>query len=268
MIPAQVTRMSRPPCSSTVRATADSTASRLVTLVSSFKPGASSSNARSASATFAPSDAKRTAVAFPIPRPPPVTSATFPSKRVTLVAYALVHEKRIEIRWRDLDAYQHVNQAVYLTYLEEVLDHWLRGVLGLADGQAWHYVAADVSIDYRAELRLSDRYALGSVRLERVGTKSVTTRAELRAPDGRVAAEAELVIVSRDTETGESQPLTDQERTHSGGRLRYVAVALIALGLAGSSPAATPGLTSRHPCAEAAGFTCSTLTVPVDAAGA
>jgi acyl-CoA thioesterase FadM len=35
------------------------------------------------------------------------------------------------------------------------------------------------------------------VRLERVGTKSVTARAELRAPDGRMAAEAELVIVAR-----------------------------------------------------------------------
>jgi acyl-CoA thioesterase FadM len=45
-----------------------------------------------------------------------------------------------------------------------------------------------------------------------VGTKSVTARAELRAPDGRVAAEAELVIVSRDPATGASQPLTDAER--------------------------------------------------------
>jgi acyl-CoA thioester hydrolase len=123
-----------------------------------------------------------------------------------------VHEKRIEIRWRDLDAYQHVNQAVYLTYLEETLDDWLRVVLGLGEGEVWHYVAAHVSIDYRGELRLADRRAIGSVRLERVGTKSVTARAELRAPDGRVAAEAELVIVSRDPETGRSRPLSDSER--------------------------------------------------------
>jgi acyl-CoA thioesterase FadM len=51
-----------------------------------------------------------------------------------------VHEKRIEIRWRDLDAYQHVNQAVYLTYLEETLDDWLRVVLASAkarSGTTW-----------------------------------------------------------------------------------------------------------------------------------
>jgi acyl-CoA thioester hydrolase len=123
-----------------------------------------------------------------------------------------VHEKRIEIRWRDLDAYHHVNQAVYLTYLEETLDDWIRAVLDLGEGEVWHYVAAHVSIDYRNELRLEDREAVGTVRLERVGTKSVTARAELCAPDGRLAAEAELVIVSRDPNTGVSQPLTDAER--------------------------------------------------------
>ena len=36
-----------------------------------------------------------------------------------------MHEKRIEIRWRDLDAYGHVNNAVYPTYLEECRDEWL-----------------------------------------------------------------------------------------------------------------------------------------------
>jgi acyl-CoA thioester hydrolase len=123
-----------------------------------------------------------------------------------------VHEKRIEIRWRDLDAYQHVNQAVYVTYLEETLDDWIRVVLGLGEGEVWHYVAAHVSIDYRNELRLEDREAIGGVRLERVGTKSVTVRAELRSSSGRVAAEAELVIVSRDPATGASQPLTAAER--------------------------------------------------------
>ena len=137
-----------------------------------------------------------------------MASATLPSG----VAYAAVHEKRIEIRWRDLDAYAHVNQAVYLTYLEETLDDWIRGVLELGEGEVWHYVAAHVSIDYRSELRLDDRHAVGSMRLGRVGGKSVTARGELRAAGGRLAAEAEIVIVARDAATGESQPLNDAER--------------------------------------------------------
>ena len=130
-----------------------------------------------------------------------------------------MYEKRIEIRWRDLDAYAHVNQAVYATYFEETLDQWLRGVLGLGEGEVWDYVAARVAIDYRSELRLGDREAIGSARLEDVGTKSVTARAEVRAPDGRVAAEAEIVVVARNAETGESRPLTASERAAFEGAL-------------------------------------------------
>jgi len=123
-----------------------------------------------------------------------------------------VHENRLPIRWRDQDAYAHVNQAVYATYFEETLDDWLRGVLGLPDGEVWDYVAARIAIDYRDELRVDDREAVGSARLERVGTKSLTARAEIRAADGRLAAEAEMVIVARDPGTGESRALTDAER--------------------------------------------------------
>ena len=42
----------------------------------------------------------------------------------------VIHEKRIEIRWRDCDAYRHVNNAVYATYLEECRDEWLVAALG------------------------------------------------------------------------------------------------------------------------------------------
>jgi pimeloyl-ACP methyl ester carboxylesterase len=49
--------------------------------------------------------------------------------------------------------------------------------------------------------------------------------------------------------------------------MRYVVAALVALGLAGSSQAAAPRLADPQPCAEAAGFTCSTLLVPLDRTG-
>ena len=123
-----------------------------------------------------------------------------------------MHEKRIDIRWRDQDAYQHVNQGVYMTYLEEILDDWIRQVLGLPDGEAWNYFGARVEIDYRSELRAEDGHVVGSASLVRVGTKSVTARVEMRAPDGRLAAEAETVIVARDPETRGSKALTDEER--------------------------------------------------------
>ena len=120
--------------------------------------------------------------------------------------------KQLEIRWRDLDALGHVNNAVYLTYAEEVLDAWIREVLSLAPGIVWDYVTARAAIDFRSELRQTDLHVVGTATLERVGTKSVTARIELRAPDGRLAAEVEAVAVAIDRETHASRPLTDDER--------------------------------------------------------
>ena len=49
------------------------------------------------------------------------------------------HEKRVEIRWSDVDAYMHVNNAVYATYLEECRDEWVDAALGQL-GDAWDFV--------------------------------------------------------------------------------------------------------------------------------
>jgi acyl-CoA thioester hydrolase len=123
-----------------------------------------------------------------------------------------MHEKRIEIRWRDLDAYNHVNNAVYLTYLEEARDEWLEAALG-RDGAAWGYVLARVAIDFRSELRQEHDEVIATCALARLGTSSVTTREELRLLDGELAAEAEAVLVAVHPESRESRPLSDDEGT-------------------------------------------------------
>ena len=122
-----------------------------------------------------------------------------------------MHEKQIEIRWRDQDAYGHVNNAVYLTYLEEVRDEWLERALG-ESGDAWGYVTARVAIDFRRELTQDDDAVVARLWLTRIGTSSVTTREEIVTAAGELAAEAEAVLVARDPETGRSRPLSDPER--------------------------------------------------------
>jgi acyl-CoA thioester hydrolase len=123
----------------------------------------------------------------------------------------LTHEKRIEVRWRDVDALRHVNNAVYATYLEEARDGWLEQALG-GDGALWDYVLARVAIDFRNEVGLDEEAVVARVSLVRIGTSSLTLREEIRKLDGTLAAEAESVIVARDRETGRSRPLTDAER--------------------------------------------------------
>jgi len=123
-----------------------------------------------------------------------------------------VHEKRIEIRWRDLDAYNHVNNAVYLTYLEEARDEWLERSLG-AQGAAWGYVLARVAIDFRHELRQEHDEVVASCALARLGQSSVTTREELRTRDGELAAEAEAVLVAVTEGSRTPRPLSEGERS-------------------------------------------------------
>ena len=123
----------------------------------------------------------------------------------------MTHEKRVEIRWSDVDAYQHVNNAVYATYLEECRDEWVDAAVG-AVGDAWDYVLARVAIDFRRELRLDDEEVVVSCALERIGNSSLTLREQIRTRDGELAAEAEAVLVARDREHGRSRPLTEAER--------------------------------------------------------
>jgi acyl-CoA thioester hydrolase len=123
-----------------------------------------------------------------------------------------VHEKEIEIRWRDLDAYGHVNNAVYLTYLEEVRDEWLTLALA-SDGSAWDYVLARIEVDFRRELTQDDDRVLARCRLESLGRSSLRTREELVTSGGELAAEGFAVLVARDRESRRTRPLTERERT-------------------------------------------------------
>ena len=122
-----------------------------------------------------------------------------------------MYEKQIEIRWRDQDPYGHVNNAVYLTYLEEVRDEWLERTLG-SDGELWDFVIARVAIDFRRELTQDHGSVRARCELEGIGTSSIRTREMLQTENGELAAEAEAVLVARDRESGSSRPLSDDER--------------------------------------------------------
>ena len=122
-----------------------------------------------------------------------------------------MYECRSAIRWSDLDAFGHVYHPVYLSYLEEARDAWLRELLG-ADGAGWGYFVARVAIDYRGELRPADGEVVARCAPSRVGGSSLTTTEHLLAADGRLVAEAEVVIVARDPATGRSRQLEPSER--------------------------------------------------------
>jgi acyl-CoA thioester hydrolase len=116
-------------------------------------------------------------------------------------------EHQVSVRWRDTDALGHVNNAVYLTYLEEARDAFYLSALGDPI-----YVVVRLEIDFRAEVRHADRAVRVQIAVERLGTTSLTTREILRTADGEVAAEARVTTVRWDENARAAVSFSDGQR--------------------------------------------------------
>lgn len=114
------------------------------------------------------------------------------------------HTTEIDVRFRDLDTMGHVNNALYVTYLEEARVDFFRSVFeaSLSDVDS---VLASVSIDYLAPIELGDRPVI-ELTIEDVGRSSITMSYEIVVDDETVAT-AETVQVMYDPDTDSSRPI-------------------------------------------------------------
>jgi acyl-CoA thioester hydrolase len=117
-------------------------------------------------------------------------------------------EHQVTVRWRDVDALEHVNNAVFLTYLEEGRDAFFSEIVGSDP----IYVVVRIELDLRAEVRYPDRRVTVRIEVERLGTTSLTTRETILTPSGEVAAEARVVSVRWDAGLRKPVPFTAAER--------------------------------------------------------
>jgi acyl-CoA thioester hydrolase len=115
---------------------------------------------------------------------------------------------RIALRWGDIDALGHVNQAVYHELLEEA-----RSVLisALHPKSKRSFVVAHIELDYRREIPLYNRYVDVSLRIEAIGRSSVTVSHDIFRPDGELAADGRAVLVAWDPEKRGSRPMDERE---------------------------------------------------------
>ncbi|NWG16958.1 MAG: acyl-CoA thioesterase [Chloroflexi bacterium] len=126
------------------------------------------------------------------------------------------HSVEVEIRFADLDALGHVNNAKYLTYLETARMHYFRH-LGLWDGMAGAVgaIMAKATVEYRLPLSLSDTAALVYTRCARLGGKSFDMEHVIvRRQNGTaaVAASGTIVVVAFDYRAGRSVAIPDEWR--------------------------------------------------------
>jgi acyl-CoA thioester hydrolase len=118
---------------------------------------------------------------------------------------------RIEVRFRDLDALGHVNNAVYATYFESArIAYYQRLVGGSLDRLG--IILAELTISYKAPAHFGDELLVG-VRVSKIGGKSFTMDyAIARVGDGALIATGQSVLVAYDYAAGRSVPVSDEFR--------------------------------------------------------
>jgi len=119
----------------------------------------------------------------------------------------------LPVQWGEMDAFGHVNNVVYLRWLESVRIAYFERC-GILEGMPEiGPILARQEIDYRLPLRYPDRL-LASITVTRLGNTSLTLAARLRsqAQQRAIAAEGVSVIVMLDYRTGRKVPLSDHLR--------------------------------------------------------
>ena len=122
----------------------------------------------------------------------------------------------VPVRFRDLDALGHVNNAVYLTYLELARIAYMQDVLGQRGREEGHDVRnirtilAEITCSYKSPAYFGETMVVG-VRVDRIGNKSFTMsyRIEDQAT-GRLVATAHSVQVAYDYAAGRSIPVPEE----------------------------------------------------------
>jgi acyl-CoA thioester hydrolase len=113
------------------------------------------------------------------------------------------------VRFRDLDAIGHVNNAVYLTYFESArIAYWLHTTRRPGGGvAALDMILARAEIDYRSPLAYGESVEI-SVGCTSLGRSSFVIESDMHErASGRLVAESRKVLVHYDFAAGRSKPL-------------------------------------------------------------
>ncbi len=126
------------------------------------------------------------------------------------------HATGLQVRWGDMDALGHVNNAVYLTYLEQARITYTRD-LNIWEGNTSDLgmIMARVVLDYKLPLTSVDAITVYT-RVSRLGTKSYDMEQMIIRQDETVVAVATITIVVFDYTTQQSVPIP------AAWRARYI----------------------------------------------
>jgi acyl-CoA thioester hydrolase len=127
------------------------------------------------------------------------------------------HRTTLQVRFRDIDAFGHVNNAVFLTYLELARIRYLLDVLRPAKPfDRLPLILARAEVDFRSPIAFGEEVTVDT-RVDRVGRTSfgMSHRMSVR-PGDRLVGESRTVLVTYDYAAARPVPVPDDWRRRFG----------------------------------------------------
>ena len=116
-----------------------------------------------------------------------------------------------EVTWRDLDAMNHVNNAVYFTFFEWArTKYWFDLTGGSAPGDLG-FIVARAECDFRRQLSLTEKIHVG-VRIAAMRNSSLDFEYEIRNGSGEIAATGKVVVVLYSWKMNQKIPIPEDLR--------------------------------------------------------
>jgi acyl-CoA thioester hydrolase len=103
------------------------------------------------------------------------------------------HRTRIEVRFRDIDSFGHVNNAVIASYVEQARVSYLRDVVHADPVGKMPLILGMLKIDYVSPVFLSDEVDIGS-RIDWIGNSSIAMSHLLTAADRELARSTSILV--------------------------------------------------------------------------
>jgi len=120
----------------------------------------------------------------------------------------LVHVEHMTMRWGDMDALGHMNNAVYFRYLEQARISWFES-LGVDYGQGEGPILGNISCRFRIPILYPAELAISLCASNARNSSFVLTSEITDRSDARVYATGEAVMVWIDLAAAKSRPLPD-----------------------------------------------------------
>ena len=117
----------------------------------------------------------------------------------------------LQTRWRDLDAFGHVNNADFATYIETARGTLFKRWNLPFNGMGQSLIVASITIDYHQQLKHPSDIIVGQ-KISRIGTSSFDIESSIfnRTNTSESIASAKVTVVCFDFDQQQSVPVFEQ----------------------------------------------------------